>query len=187
MDVLETRAAATLAGPVDDRIVVVASVAMSEAPDAAPDALLIDLDRVVESDPLRLCRETARHSPATAVIGFGPEDRLADGFQLLRLGAVGWFTGSPDEATDEIAAILRGEALVAPRHAAWMLADFAALSDRAPGADPRFNPTPTEREVLNRLAKGQTPVQVAALHDVDTHLVNRHVRLALNRLHRHTR
>ena len=177
----------TAVAPVHDRTIVVAGATMNEPPDVAPDALLIDLDRVVDSDPLRLCRETARRSPATAIIGFGSEDRMADGFQLLRLGAVTWVTGVPTESVEAISATLRGEALLAPRHAAWMLADFAALSDAAPGPDPRFNPTATEREVLTRLAKGQTPDEVAAFHDVETHLVNRHVRLALNRLHRHRR
>jgi DNA-binding NarL/FixJ family response regulator len=187
MDVLDGNAAPAPTAAVHDRTVVVAGAAMHGAPDSAPDALLIDLERVVESDPLRLCRETARRSPATAIIGFGPEDRLADGFQLLRLGAVSWVTGTPSGSADTIAATLRGEAVVAPRHAAWILADFASLSARAPGPDPRFNPTLTEREVLDRLAKGQTPEEVAAIHDVDTHLVNRHVRLALNRLQRHRR
>ena len=187
MDLLEPVASvANAATPALDPRVVMASASMHDTPETAPDVLLIDLERVVESDPLRLCRETARRSPATAIIGFGPEDRLADGFQLLRLGAVSWVTGDPDESGEAIDATLRGEALMAPRHAAWLLADYAALCDRAPGPDARFKPTPTEREVLTRLARGAAPEEIAAFHDVEPHLVNRHVRLALDRLHRYS-
>jgi DNA-binding NarL/FixJ family response regulator len=185
MELLEVATTPALATPVAERVMT-ATATMQDAPTTAPDVLVIDLDRVIDSDPLRLCRETSRMSPATVVIGLGREDRLADGYQLLRLGAVSWVTGNGgDRADDAIAATLRGESLLAPRHAAWVLADFATLSDRAPGPDPRFNPTATEREILVRLAKGRTPEEIAAFFDVDTHLVNRHVRLAVNRLHRH--
>jgi DNA-binding NarL/FixJ family response regulator len=186
MELLEMATTPALAAPVPERVMM-ASATMQEAPATAPDALVIDLARVVEADPLRLCRETALRSPATAIIGFGAEDRLADGYQLLRLGALTWITGTPGgsgESDEAIAATLRGESRVAPRHAAWILADFAALAGGADGPDPRFNPTATEREVLVRLAKGQTPEEIAAFHDVDPHLVARHVNLALERLHR---
>ena len=171
-----------------DARVLVAAPSRQNPPDDAPDALVIDLARCVEIDPLRLCRETARRSPATAIIGIGPEDRLTDGFQLLRLGAVSWATADdPDSPACQraVSATLDGESVLSARHAAWILADFASLSQTGDGPDPRHNLTATEREVLTRLARGQDAEEIAAFHDVDPHLVNRHVRFALNRLQRH--
>lgn len=185
------QATTTPAGAVEDRAdarVRVAAPSMQDPPDDAPDALVIDLARSVEVDPLRLCRETARRSPATAIIGIGPEDRMADGFQLLRLGAVSWATADdPDDPAclRAVGSTLDGESVLSPRHAAWILADFATLSQTGDGPDPRHNLTATEREVLTRLAKGQDAEEIAAFHDVEPRLVRRHVRFALNRLHRH--
>ena len=185
MDVLELTAEPARAAPTMSPTVVLAGQTLDRAPDTAPDALVIDLERTGNCDPLRLCRETAHQSPATAIIGVGPEDRLADGFQLLRLGAVSWANGTETETNHAIEATLRGESVIAPRHAAWIVADFMALAERAAGADPRYNLTATEREVLVRLAKGQAPAEVAAFHDVGPRLVNHNVRLAIKRLHRH--
>jgi DNA-binding NarL/FixJ family response regulator len=171
-----------------DARVLVAAPSMQHPPEDAPDVLVIDLARCLETDPLRLCRETARRSPATAIIGIGPEERLADGFQLLRLGALSWATVDGADAPACRAAItstLDGESVLSARHAAWLLADFATLSQAGEGPDPRHNLTATEREVLTRLAKGQSAEEVAAFHDVEPHLVRRHVRFALRRLQRH--
>jgi DNA-binding NarL/FixJ family response regulator len=167
--------------------VVVSPPSAQHPPTSAPDALLIELDRMIEVDPLRLCRETAMTSPTTAIIGVGSEDRLADGFQLLRLGAVSWVTEDATTGIDRaeaVATTLAGGSVLAPRHAAWVLADFAAMTDQSDGPDPRVTLTATEREVLTRLAKGQTAADIATFHDVETPLVHRHVRLALNRLQR---
>ncbi|MEL7207338.1 MAG: hypothetical protein AAGK32_03740 [Actinomycetota bacterium] len=164
-----------------DRLRVVRPVGATETPVDAPDILVIDLAEA--TDPLRLCREVARQTPATAIIGVGDEDRLADGFQLLRLGAVSW-------AEDEVALgavldiVASGGSSIARRHASWLLADFAEIAGRQHHADPRYTVTATEREVLTRLGKGQTPEEIADFHDVETHLVNRQVRLALTRFHR---
>lgn len=171
---------------------VVAGLGAVGPPEDAPDALLIELDADyrTDSDPLRLCRETSRRSPATAVIGLGPQARLADGFQLLRLGAVSWITTDlvdPVDPAEAVQATLDGESVLAPRHAAWIIADFASLADGQVAHDPRHALTATEREVLTRLAKGQSSREIAELHDVEVHLVNRHVRLALTRLHHRTR
>lgn len=194
MDALDTSGPAgheRIAERVDGRVVSAGPGSLAP-PDDAPDAFLIvlDADHETDGDPLRLCRETSRRSPATAVIGLGPEARLADGFQLLRLGAVSWITTDPVEPIDPatvVQATLAGESVLHARHAAWVMADFAALSASRETHDPRYNLTATEREVLIRLAKGQSSQDIADLHDVEVHLVNRHVRLALTRLHHRTR
>ncbi|HEX7094564.1 MAG TPA: LuxR C-terminal-related transcriptional regulator, partial [Acidimicrobiales bacterium] len=43
--------------------------------------------------------------------------------------------------------------------------------------------TPTEHEVLTRLAEGCTPADIAAMHDVSTRLVNLHTGYAVAKLH----
>lgn len=159
--------------------------------DQLPDVVVIDL-ATSTADPLRLCRAVVEQAPATAVVAADAEDRLGDAYQLLRLGAVGWITVVGDATTSDrlsgvVEATARSEAIFHRRHAAWILNDYARLGGRARAADPRYSITSTEREVLERLAAGHQPDEVAALHDVTPHTVNRHARIALTRLQRAVR
>jgi DNA-binding NarL/FixJ family response regulator len=132
-----------------------------------PDVALIALD--LDGDGGRgVCRSLAADAPVirSVLVGDGddaPRDSIASG----AFGFVG-----PDA---DLAWVVRraawSEALMPPAWAELILGELA-------------DPTPTEREVLQRLAGGAAPEAVANLHEVTARLVNLHAGYALVKLQR---
>ena len=140
--------------------------------------------------PLRLCREMADRSPVSRVLVQASPDQAAHSYQALRVGAWGCLDpeAGPAELHNAAEAAARGEALLPPRHAAWVLRELDDDAPLAPGAAPTADRmTAAERIVLHLLADGTRPEAVADHLGITPRVVGRHAGSALARLHRRYR
>jgi DNA-binding NarL/FixJ family response regulator len=153
--------------------------------DAVPDLALVDID-LPGTDGLGVCAAISERFPVVrlVLVSAADDERCYLG---VAAGAVGCVFSS--EVSDHLLAVMRrvswGEAVITKGWATRMLAEIAALTadpDAAPVAPPTL--TPTEREVLRRIAGGATPDAVADLHQVPTRLVNLHAGFAIGKLRR---
>lgn len=140
--------------------------------DGVPDVVLVDLATPL-LDAVDLCRRLSDETPVARVLLVG--DQLDAPVEAIAAGAAG--TTSAAALVDDIGGIVRrvarGEGVLTQEWA-------AALVDHDDG--PRF--TATEREVLQRLAKGGSIESVASTHEVPSHVVGLHAGYALAKVHR---
>jgi DNA-binding NarL/FixJ family response regulator len=169
-------------------------VVVGEAPDAEQ-ALRMILDLLPEMaviwldlpglDGVDLVSRLSDDLPAVRILVIGDDDDRAYG--ALRAGAAGCVATGFDSETAPglVRRVVRGETLLPPGCAERLLAELEALS-----ADPTrlvarpLRLTPTEREVLGRLASGTSSDEIAELHQVPRRLVNLHAGFALAKLQR---
>jgi DNA-binding NarL/FixJ family response regulator len=162
-----------LVGTFDDVEVVGSGVNGEEAADicaaARPDVALIDLEMPV-LDGIEATRRIRRASPATSVIvftSFSDRERI---LRALDAGAVGYLLkdAEPEELHRAIRAAVRGEAPLAPKAAAALLAarSNATLSHAL---------TEREREVLVLVASGLANKQIARRLSISEKTVKGHL------------
>ena len=162
-----------LVGTFDDVEVVGSGVNGEEAVNictaSRPDVALIDLEMPV-LDGIEATRRIRRASPATSVIvftSFSDRERI---LRALDAGAVGYLLkdAEPEELHRAIRAAVRGEAPLAPKAAAALLAarSNATLSHAL---------TEREREVLVLVASGLANKQIARRLSISEKTVKGHL------------
>jgi len=145
-----------------------------------PDVALVDLvmPGLGGVEAIRRMR-AAEHPPAVLVLtSFASDDQV---LPAVRAGAAGYVLKDVDPADleDAIRTVHRGEALLAPRVAALVLAEV-----RSPTGDRDLAElTPREREVLALLAHGHTNRRLAEELVVSEKTVKTHVSAILAKLH----
>jgi two-component system response regulator DesR len=140
--------------------------------DVVPDVLLVSTE-LPGVDVTALCRRLATVLPiCRVVLVFGPTSAPYEAVAAGAAGAVA-LTDLTSNGVWTVRRTVRGEALIPAQWAASILDDSTA---------PPL--TPTEREVLQRLANGATPEAVAALHEVPLRLVHLHAGYAMAKIHR---
>jgi DNA-binding NarL/FixJ family response regulator len=155
----------------------------------APDVVVLTVD-AAPIDPLRICREVADRSPVSRVLVQAGGDQAANAYQALRIGAWGCIDpeAGPGELHDAAEAVARGEALLPPRLAAWVLKELDDTTE--PGAESVPSPermTAAERIVLHMLAEGHDPETVGDHLGATVRVINRHAGSAVARLHKRYR
>lgn len=162
-----------LIGTFDDMEVVGSGVNGEEAVDicaaALPDVALIDLEMPV-LDGIEATRRILSASPATSVIvftSFSDRERI---LRALDAGAIGYLLkdSEPDELQRAIRAAVRGEAPLAPKAAAALLAARSA-------ATLSHDLTEREREVLRLVASGLANKQIARRLSISEKTVKGHL------------
>ena len=162
-----------LIGTFDDVEVVGSGVNGEEAVEicsaAQPDVALIDLEMPV-LDGIGATRRILDASPATSVIvftSFSDRERI---LRALDAGAIGYLLKDtePDELHRAIRAAVRGEAPLAPKAAAALLAARSA-------AGPSHDLTEREREVLRLVASGLANKQIARRLSISEKTVKGHL------------
>jgi DNA-binding NarL/FixJ family response regulator len=154
--------------------------AVEAAAAVRPDVALVDLvmPGIGGVEAIRRMR-AAEHPPAVLVLtSFASDDQV---LPAVRAGAAGYLLKDVDPADLEeaIRTVHRGEALLAPRVTALVLAEV-----RNPSSDPGLaGLTPREREVLALLAHGYTNRQLATELVVSEKTVKTHVSAILAKLH----
>lgn len=136
----------------------------------APDVVLVDL-ATPGLDVVATCTELTAVVPIAQILLVGPDEDVST--EAMAAGAAGALaaTAIADDLASAVRRVARGEGVLTQ---SWA----AALVDDAT----RF--TATEREVLQRLAKGATVESVAAMHEVPDHVVGLHAGYALARVRR---
>jgi DNA-binding NarL/FixJ family response regulator len=162
-----------LIGTFDGMEVVGAAADGQEAVDvcaaALPDVALIDLEMPV-LDGIEATRRIRERSPATNVIvftSFSDRDRI---LRALDAGAIGYLLkdAEPEELHRAIRAAVRGEAPLAPKAAAALLAARSA-------ATVSHDLTEREREVLRLVASGLANKQIARRLGISEKTVKGHL------------
>ncbi len=152
-----------------------------------PDVVLMDV-RMPRGGGIEACRAIKRVAPDVRILMLTMSEDESDLFEAVKAGASGYLL--KEISVDEVAAALRavaaGQPLLNPRMAVKLLAEFAAMADRA---DTTKAPHLTEREidVLRALAFGRTNRQIGAELFISDHTVKAHVANILDKLQLHTR
>jgi DNA-binding NarL/FixJ family response regulator len=161
-----------LVGTFDDVEVVGAGANGEEAVDmcaaARPDVALIDLEMPI-LDGIEATRRIRGASPATSIIvftSFSDRERILGAFDA---GAIGYLLkdAEPEELHRAIRAAARGEAPLAPKAAAALLA--------ARSSAPSHDLTEREREVLRLVASGLANKQIARRLGISEKTVKGHL------------
>jgi len=139
--------------------------------------------------PLQLCRVVADRAPVCRVLVQAAPEEAANSYQALRVGAWGCLeTGRPGDLHDAAEAVARGEAVLPPRHAAWVLRELDDGETPDAGAAPSADRlTATERTVLRLLGEGATTEAISDHLGVSARVAGRHAGSAVARLHRRYR
>jgi NarL family two-component system response regulator LiaR len=168
-----------------------ADEAVRLAVDCIPDVAILH-ERLGSEAIAEVCAELAAQTPATRVLLITSTDDEST-YAALRNGLFSAVrsTSSADQVDDAVRATARGESLLLTSLASRLLDELGHTveADQA-GLDPAERSgrlTMTEREVLGRLASGDTPDEIARAHEVTARLVNLHAGYAVAKLHDHTR
>lgn len=156
----------------------------------APDVVLMDV-RMPGRGGIEATRAIRDEMPATRVIMLTVSDDEDDLFDALKAGATGYLLKeiSIDEVADAIRAVVTGRSLLSPQMATKLIAEFAALAQRAEGGGAGGGPrlTARELEVLRHVAEGQSNREIAEVLGISENTVKNHVRNILEKLHLHSR
>jgi two-component system nitrate/nitrite response regulator NarL len=187
----------------DGRFNVLGEVADPEATVAAvldllPDVAFVDLALTAGpggevADGVAAIAAIRQEAPAVRNVAVTREDD-DQAYAALAAGAMAcylWADPDPDPdpdpgatAADMAAGAARGEGALTPGWARRILDEVRWLS-RDPGLVPAPELSPTEQEVLRRIASGATPAAIAQLHGVTVHLVNVHAGAAITKVWRY--
>jgi DNA-binding NarL/FixJ family response regulator len=155
--------------------------------EARPDVVVMDIE-MPRLDGLeatrRILAEHGTDGPAVLVLTtFGRGDYL---FRALQAGASGFLlkTSGPEELIDAVGIVHRGDALLAPEVTRDVVARaLAGPGHEAPVPSPRLTLlTDREREVLDRLAVGESNAEIARALFVGEATVKTHVSNVLGKL-----
>ena len=145
--------------------------AVAVCSDARPDVLLLDL-AMPDLDGIEVTRRLASSSPETRVVlftSFSDRDAVV---RALDAGAVGYLLkdAEPEEIHNAIRAAARGEAPLAPKAAAALLAE---RGERPGVAAPEL--TGREREILSLVVEGLANKQIARRLGISEKTVKGHL------------
>jgi len=153
--------------------------------DLVPDVAVI-ATTLPKVDVIELCAALHERIPVVRLLLVSETDDERS-FGAVDVGARGLLVLPADDARIAwtVRRIARGEGIVTPGWARALLAEIEALGTDPDGSlvePPKLSPT--ELEVLRRLASGAEPDAIGQLHEVSTRLVNLHAGFAVSRLSR---
>ena len=164
------------------------AVAMAE--NFAPDVVLMDV-AMPGIDGIGATRQIALFHPSARIIMLAVNADSDELFDAIRAGATTYLL--KETAIEQVAASVRsvveGQTLLTLDLAVHLLAEFDALASGP--ADPGGPPAPAlaerERLVLERVAAGDPPGDIAGELSISEHTVRNHLRNVLGKLHLFTR
>ncbi len=143
--------------------------AMELVIDLVPDVLAIHAgDEIVDA-----VQRVVWEAPSVAILVLEPRP---EDFPALQLGALGGLPPGSRELAKAVVGAARGESVLPPE---WALGLLEAVQDLGEQTRRRVLLSETEREVLVRIADGESPVSIAHDHEVTERLVNLHIAYAV--------
>ncbi len=162
--------------------------ALTLARDLKPALIIMDINMPI-CDGLEATRLIRAEWPAACIVMLTVHDEDEKLFEAIRAGAQGYMLKSL-HSTDFLRGVrsaLNGEAVLPPRLAARLLAEFARLSSRpstsTPATGDDYALTVREQEVLDLIATGATDREIAEQLSLSLHTVKSHVRNILSKTH----
>ena len=170
-----------------------AGAAVDVAVAGVPDVAFVSLDLPAGAsrrgetiaDGVRAIATIRQHRPAVTLVAVADaDDDLA--YAGLAAGAMGCYLWDDPTATAAEVAVgaVRGEGALTPGWAGRILDELRWL-ERETGPVPAPELTPTELEVVRRVASGASTAAIAELHGVTTHVVDLHAAIAITKVWRH--
>jgi DNA-binding NarL/FixJ family response regulator len=160
--------------------------ALTLAPQARPDVLLLDIDMPGMSG-VQVVRELAPRLPDTKIVMLTVSGLDRDLLDAMRNGASGYLTKDvgPEALLRAVRGAAEGDLAMPRRLAARVVGQFAKSARRAPKVgDPSglATLTPRELEVLRLLSEGLTDRETAEALTLSTRTVETHVSNILRKL-----
>lgn len=167
-----------------------ADAAVDSVLELLPDVAFVDLALTTGpgghvSDGVGAIAAIRQEAPAVRSVAVTMEDDDR-AYAALAAGAMACYLWADPGSTaaDMAAGAARGEGALTQGWAGRILDEVRWLA-RDPGLVPAPELSPTEQEVLRRIASGATPAAIAQLHGVTVHLVNVHAGVAITKVWRH--
>jgi DNA-binding NarL/FixJ family response regulator len=151
----------------------------------SPSVALIDIDLPGGAGGIGAIASLSEIRPATrSVLVTDEDDDRA--YAAVAAGAAGCYLWSAPSSplTSVAAGVARGEGSLTPGWAGRLIDEMGWLS-REPNGLRAPELSPTELEVVRRIASGATPAAIATLHGVTEHVVNVHAGIVLTKVFRH--
>lgn len=155
--------------------------AVAEAKRLEPDVILMDLV-MPQMDGIAAIEQIMAQQPAARILvltSFEADDKI---FPAIRAGALGYTLKDfgPGELVRAIQRVYRGESSLHPAIARRVLQELARPPHQPPAGEPL---TEREVEVLRLVAHGESNQAIAAVLEISTTTVSKHVSNILSKLH----
>lgn len=159
-----------------------AADAVRLAGELLPDVLLLDIS--MPGGGLSAVAEIAAHWPVTRIVMLTASEDEEDVTRALKAGARGYIVKgvSARELIGIVRRIHAGEVYVTPSLAATLLFEMTAPRERASQADPLEELTERERQILERVAAGDSNKEIGAQLHITEKTVKHHMTNILQKL-----
>ncbi|MDO8752809.1 MAG: response regulator transcription factor, partial [Anaerolineales bacterium] len=165
-----------------------AAEALTETERVQPDVILMDIG-LPDKTGIEATREIKSKFPKVNIVALTIHEDEEYFFQMLDAGASGYVPkrAAPEELITAIKAAAIGEVYLYPSLAKLLVRDFFNV-ERIAGEKINLDGlTKREREVLTRLAEGESNDQIAALLVISPKTVERHRENIMRKLNLHSR
>ncbi len=174
--------------------------AVQLAEELMPDLILMDIN-MPGIGGLEATQRIKTRLPAIKIVMVTVSDDITDLFEAIKRGAQGYLVKNlnPSSWHEYLRAIAVDEAPMSKELAFRILQEFTSRADGTSPARPQDEPgkaaappprqpaasplTPRETEILERVAKGESNREIAALFHLSEHTVKNHLKNILQKLH----
>jgi len=165
-----------------------AAAALQAALTLRPDVILMDIG-LPDKTGIEATREIKANFPEAKIVALTIHEDQEYFFQMLNAGASGYVPkrAAPEELISAIRAAAQGEVYIYPSLAKWLVHDYLNAENSAEQKASLDGLTEREREVLARLAEGETNEQIAAALVISPKTVERHRENLMRKLNLHSR
>ncbi len=155
------------------------SQAVTMAPDAAPDVILLDLN-MPGIDGIETCRRLKSELPTSRIVILTVSKELASITKAVKAGASGYLTkDTPSEKVVEtVKRVYREGNILEPLLADRLLDEFTNFTEKnnqAPEAGLFASLSPREKEILKLVAGGKPNKLIASELKISEHTVRNHI------------
>ncbi len=153
-----------------------------------PDVVLMDV-HMPKRTGIEAASSIREALPDAKILMLTISDEEADLYDSIKAGASGYLLKeiSIDEVADAVRSVWAGQSRISPSMASKLLAEFAAISQRADDRQLTAKLTDREIQVLQLVAKGLNNKEIAEQLFISENTVKNHIRNILDKLHLHSR
>ena len=160
--------------------------AIQRAKELNPDIILMDV-QMPGCNGVEATQSIRENGFSGSILMLTVSDREDDLFAAIKAGANGYLlkNAEPEELTDAITHVARGEAIISPIMATKLLGEFKSVTGKKPQrtAQPETSLSQREEEILRLVAKGASNKDIASSLFITENTVKSHMRNIMGKLH----